>query len=72
MYYFIISGLITTIIIFIFQLGVNINTQNKNGETALILAAETGNKTIASLLIQKGVNLNLKDKDGNTGLKINV
>ena len=50
----------------------NVNAQNKNGESALNLAAETGNKTIASLLIQKGANLNLKDKDGNTGIKINM
>ncbi|XP_071150151.1 uncharacterized protein [Mytilus edulis] len=50
--------------------GANINYQNRNGKTALHLAASVsyGNTDSVQLLIDGGIDLNLQDKDGLTAL----
>ena len=45
-----------------------LDIQNKDGKTALILAAEKGHADIAASLIAKGANMDIQNKDGNTAL----
>ena len=44
--------------------GADVNAKNKNGATALILAADKGNAEIVSFLIDKGADVNAKDGNG--------
>ncbi|KAK8727165.1 hypothetical protein OTU49_009724, partial [Cherax quadricarinatus] len=48
--------------------GANVNLQNMNGFTALILAAREGNTIILNKLLAAGANLNLQEKSGKTAL----
>jgi len=48
--------------------GIDLNIKNKNGYTALILAAKHNNLEMAKLLISKGANLNVQSKLGWTAL----
>lgn len=41
----------------------NINYQNEEGKTALMIACETGNPTLVSLLLNAGADPNIKDKN---------
>ncbi|EAY14725.1 ankyrin repeat protein, putative [Trichomonas vaginalis G3] len=50
--------------------GANINEKDKNGKTALHIAAWRDNKETAEVLISHGANINGKDKDGKTALHI--
>lgn len=45
-----------------------INTQNKRGETALMLQAEWGDITLLRTLMEAGAEINLVDGEGNTAL----
>jgi len=47
---------------------VDINMQDKNGSTALMVACQKGNKAIVEKLLLMGANPNLKDKQMNTAL----
>ena len=49
-------------------LGVNINIQNEEGETALMWALQYANVQLVRELIKSGANVNIKDKYGNTAL----
>jgi ankyrin repeat protein len=48
--------------------GFNVNTKDKDGYTALLIASEKGDIEMAHLLVEKGADLNAKDKDGYTAL----
>jgi len=47
---------------------VNLNKQNKLGETPLIIASKNGKLEIVEKLVVKGADINIKDKWGNTAL----
>lgn len=52
--------------------GAELNKQDENGDTALIVTARTGyygHMPILEMLIECGVNLNLQNKEGSTALK---
>ena len=49
-------------------LGANVNLQDKDGDTALHGAAETGNVEIIRMLLDKGANPNAKNQQGGTPL----
>lgn len=51
-----------------FLIGTSIDTQNTDGDTALILALDKDNNEIAYQLIDKGAKLDLKNSGGNTAL----
>ena len=46
----------------------NLNSQNRNGITALINAADKGHTETVNSLIKAGADLNLKDNKGRTAL----
>jgi len=46
--------------------GANIDHQNNDGETALILAAYQGHKDVVQLLLDRRANTRLKNKYGET------
>jgi len=46
----------------------DLNETYTDGNTALTLAAQLGNKTVARALIKKGADVNAKNADGNTAL----
>lgn len=50
------------------QKGADVNASNRNGETALILAATQYDPEAVQLLLQKGANVNAKTKSGRTAL----
>lgn len=55
-------------VVSILELGVDSNSQDESGNTALMFASEGGYAEIAELLLESGANSNLKDRDGNTAL----
>ena len=46
----------------------DVNAKDKNGDTALILAANNGKVEVVEKLLGKGADVNLADKNGNTAL----
>jgi ankyrin repeat protein len=50
--------------------GVDVNTKDEDGWTALMYACLKGEKKVAEFLIEKGVDVNAKDKNGRTALMI--
>jgi len=48
--------------------GADVNEQNKSGETALMSAAEDGQRDVCELLIAKGANVNAQNNSGETAL----
>ena len=54
------------------ETGVNVNTQNRYGQTALMVAACHGHTTLAELLIAHGANLNVTAKYGLSALMLAV
>ncbi|EAX94342.1 ankyrin repeat protein, putative [Trichomonas vaginalis G3] len=50
--------------------GVHINAKNKDGITALHIAAMSNSKEIVELLVSHGADVNEKDKSGHTALRI--
>lgn len=48
--------------------GADINAQDKDGSTALILASDKGHEAVVRLLIDKGAGVNAQNKDGSTAL----
>jgi len=57
-----------TLLQLILDNGADINEQNKKGKTALMLAIEYENKSIAEYLLQQGADVNIKDNEGGTAL----
>ena len=48
---------------------VNVNLQNKNGDTALCVSSKYGrSKVVVELLRHREVNVNLQNNDGDTAL----
>lgn len=45
------------------NLGIEVDAQNKNGETALVLACKANNTKMAKFLIYSKADVNIKDKD---------
>uniref|UniRef100_A0A8D2B9K7 Uncharacterized protein n=1 Tax=Sciurus vulgaris TaxID=55149 RepID=A0A8D2B9K7_SCIVU len=52
---------------FLLDHGADVNSRDKNGRTALMLACEIGSSTIVEALIKKGADLNLVDSLGHNG-----
>ena len=52
--------------------GADVNKQNKDGQTALMLAARGGHDKCVDLLIQAGADVNKQNKDGHTVLEVAV
>ena len=50
------------------KLGVDINTVDQNGKTALHLAIEADDRGICNYLIENGIDITLEDNEGNTAL----
>ena len=50
--------------------GANPDEQNKEGQTALMLAAERGHLATAKVLLASGANINIKDNNNNTALML--
>ena len=48
--------------------GANLDVQDKDGSTALILAASDGHTEVTRALVSCGAQLNIRDKDGDTAL----
>ncbi len=57
---------------FLLKAGANVNIENNNGGTALILAIYHGNRAATNLLIRSGANVNHKNMYGNTPLVYSV
>ncbi|OQR97515.1 hypothetical protein THRCLA_06919 [Thraustotheca clavata] len=51
-----------------FDLGVNINARDDNGNSLFILACQQGNKSMCKFLMRRRCDLNLQNFRGNTGL----
>ncbi len=49
--------------------GVDVNTRNKNGNTALLFAVMRGHSEIV-YLVENGANINMEDEYGNTALTL--
>ena len=58
------------IVDFVIKNGANVNTINKNGDTALMIASLYGHIDIAKLLIENGADVKVKNKDGETARDI--
>lgn len=52
------------------QAGMNVNTINENGQTALMLSALNGHINTVKLLIKHGAYIDLIDKSGDTALSL--
>ncbi|MGA2093145.1 MAG: ankyrin repeat domain-containing protein [Sedimentisphaerales bacterium] len=50
--------------------GIEVNTRDRRGETALTMAVQNGNIEIVRLLLEKGADANVKNTDGITALII--
>ena len=50
--------------------GVDINSNNDKGLTALMLATQEGHKDIVELLLQNGADITLKNHEGKTALDL--
>lgn len=52
------------IIDLLIQRGAQIDMRNREGETALLVAARCGNKNVVTKLLERGANLHARDKNG--------
>ena len=52
----------------LFRSGVDVNAKNKDGASALHVAAIVGQYEVAELLIQKGADVNARNNDGTTAM----
>ena len=50
------------------EAGADVNAQDKDGRTALMMATRNGHDKCVELLIERGVDVNVKDNDGRTAL----
>jgi ankyrin repeat protein len=50
--------------------GVNINSANKEGKTALLLAAEENESETVAALLESGADPNIRSRDGRTAADI--
>ena len=50
--------------------GAEINLQNSDGGTALMLAASNGHERVVELLLRHGAEINLQNSDGGTALML--
>ncbi len=55
---------------FLLDKGIDINTHDERGRTALIAAAEEDFAGMLKLLIERGADLNARDEDGDTALDV--
>jgi ankyrin repeat protein len=49
--------------------GAKINSQAKNGVSALIIASQEGHEAIVQILLAKGAEVNVRENGGETALK---
>ena len=54
------------------EAGSDVNTKDKDGETAFSYAASKGRADIVKMLIEAGADVNTKGKDGKTFLSIAI
>ena len=52
--------------------GANINLQDKDGFSALMIATDKGYLEIVKFLLENGANINLQDNNGNSALSIAI
>ena len=57
---------------FLLEIGVDINSQNWNGDSAFNKACEQGHLEIAQILLQKGYDINTRNKNGRTALIFSI
>ena len=60
----------TALVETILTLGADVNAEDENGQTALMLAAEQGHAETVAALLDAGADLNAKNKNENTALMI--
>jgi uncharacterized protein len=58
------------VIEFLLKRGVDINAQNEQGETALVIAAWYGRAELVEILLKKGADPNVKTRKGLSALKV--
>jgi ankyrin repeat protein len=58
------------IINFILEKGYDININDTDGDTALVIASKTENEELLRTIIDAGADVNIQNKDGNTALMI--
>ena len=63
---------ISRVVSLLLEKGANVNTQNENGYTALMLACDNENidLDIIEMLLEKGADLNIRDSKGRTALML--
>ena len=47
-----------------------VNQQNKNGDTALHIAAAMGKRKLTRILVEAGLNINIRNNQGETAAEI--
>ena len=58
----------TKVVALFLQAGMDVNTKNSDGQTALMLAAYSGHKDTVKLLLKHGAFINVIDKFGDSAL----
>lgn len=60
------------IVVYLIDIGVDINYKNKLGETPLIYSVKKMDETLFRLLLLRGADINLQDLEGNTALMVAI
>lgn len=56
----------------LFGNGAKVDTRDKNGDTALLRSAKSGNSAVMEILLDSGANSGLRDKNGRNALTISA